>query len=139
MHSVLGKINYGGSKCSSLYLGLVLPSGGRQSLNGPGHQRRGKQTFDDVDTWFRRLEIFRNVEISAENLNDFLHLVRRRLEVPPAGIPRSGHVDVLLFDVEEVVRRSEDRNPAWVVPKSEIFLLDVRRRFVDRHNLATAV
>jgi hypothetical protein len=28
VHSVFGKINYGGLKHSSLYLGLVLPSGG---------------------------------------------------------------------------------------------------------------
>ena len=32
MHSVFGKINYGGLKHNSLYLGLVLPSGGWQSL-----------------------------------------------------------------------------------------------------------
>ncbi len=34
MHSVFGKINYDGLKHNSLYLGLVLPSGGRQSLIG---------------------------------------------------------------------------------------------------------
>jgi hypothetical protein len=28
VHSVFGKINYGGLKQNSLYLGLVLPSGG---------------------------------------------------------------------------------------------------------------
>jgi hypothetical protein len=28
VHSVFGKINYGGLKHSNLYLGLVLPSGG---------------------------------------------------------------------------------------------------------------
>ncbi len=28
VHSVFGKINYGGLKHNSLYLGLVLPSGG---------------------------------------------------------------------------------------------------------------
>jgi hypothetical protein len=28
VHSVLGNINYGGLKHNSLYLGLVLPSGG---------------------------------------------------------------------------------------------------------------
>jgi len=28
LHSVFGKINYGGLKHNSLYLGLVLPSGG---------------------------------------------------------------------------------------------------------------
>ncbi len=32
MHSVFGKINYGGLKCNSLYLGLVLQSSGWQSL-----------------------------------------------------------------------------------------------------------
>jgi len=32
LHSVFGKINYGGLKHDSLYLGLVLPSGGWQSL-----------------------------------------------------------------------------------------------------------
>jgi hypothetical protein len=32
VHSVFGKINYGGLKHNSLYLGLVLPSGGWQSL-----------------------------------------------------------------------------------------------------------
>ncbi len=32
MHYVLGKINYGGLKHNSLYLGLVLLSGGWQSL-----------------------------------------------------------------------------------------------------------
>ncbi len=31
MHSVFGKINFGGLKRNGLYLGLVLPSGGRQS------------------------------------------------------------------------------------------------------------
>jgi hypothetical protein len=28
VHSVFGKINYGGLKHNSLYVGLVLPSGG---------------------------------------------------------------------------------------------------------------
>ncbi len=28
VHSVFGKVNYGGLKHNSLYLGLVLPSGG---------------------------------------------------------------------------------------------------------------
>jgi hypothetical protein len=28
VHYVFGKINYGGLKCNSLYLGLGLPSGG---------------------------------------------------------------------------------------------------------------
>jgi hypothetical protein len=32
VHSVSGKINYGGLKHNSLFLGLVLPSGGWQSL-----------------------------------------------------------------------------------------------------------
>ncbi len=32
VHYVFGKINYGGLKCNSLYLGLVLPSSGWQSL-----------------------------------------------------------------------------------------------------------
>jgi hypothetical protein len=32
VHYVFGKINYGGLKHNSLYLGLVLPSGGWQSL-----------------------------------------------------------------------------------------------------------
>jgi hypothetical protein len=32
VHSVFGEINYGGLKHNSLYLGLVLPSGGWQSL-----------------------------------------------------------------------------------------------------------
>ncbi len=32
MHSVFGKINSGGLKHNSLYVGLVLPSGGWQSL-----------------------------------------------------------------------------------------------------------
>jgi hypothetical protein len=32
VHSVFGKINYGGLKHNSLHLGLVLPSGGWQSL-----------------------------------------------------------------------------------------------------------
>ncbi len=32
MHSVFGKINYGDLKPNSVYLGLVLPSGGCQSL-----------------------------------------------------------------------------------------------------------
>jgi len=32
VHSVVGKINYGGLKHNSLYLALVLPSGGWQSL-----------------------------------------------------------------------------------------------------------
>jgi hypothetical protein len=32
VHSVFGKINYGGLKHNSLYLALVLPSGGWQSL-----------------------------------------------------------------------------------------------------------
>ncbi len=32
VHSVFGKINYGGLKHNSLYLGLVLPSGGWQCL-----------------------------------------------------------------------------------------------------------
>ncbi len=32
MHSVFGKINYGGLKHNSVYLGLVLPSGGWQNL-----------------------------------------------------------------------------------------------------------
>ncbi len=32
VHSVFGKINYGSLKHNSLYLGLVLPSGGWQSL-----------------------------------------------------------------------------------------------------------
>ncbi len=32
VHSVFGKINYGGLKHNSLYLGLVVPSGGWQSL-----------------------------------------------------------------------------------------------------------
>ncbi len=32
VHYVFGKINYGGLKRNSLYLGLVLPSGGWQSL-----------------------------------------------------------------------------------------------------------
>jgi hypothetical protein len=36
VHSVFGKINYGGLKHNSLYLGLVLPSGGRQSTIGLG-------------------------------------------------------------------------------------------------------
>ena len=34
VHSVFDKINYGGLKPNSLYLGLVLPSGGWQSLIG---------------------------------------------------------------------------------------------------------
>jgi hypothetical protein len=32
VHSVFGKINYGGLKHNSLYLALVLPYGGWQSL-----------------------------------------------------------------------------------------------------------
>jgi hypothetical protein len=32
VHSVFGKINHGGLKHNSLYMGLVLPSGGWQSL-----------------------------------------------------------------------------------------------------------
>ncbi len=32
VHSVFGNINYGGLKHNSLYLGLVLPSGGWHSL-----------------------------------------------------------------------------------------------------------
>jgi hypothetical protein len=32
MHSVFDKINYGGLKHNSLYLGLVMPCGGWQSL-----------------------------------------------------------------------------------------------------------
>jgi hypothetical protein len=32
VHSVFGKINYGGLKHNSLYTGLVLPSGERKSL-----------------------------------------------------------------------------------------------------------
>jgi hypothetical protein len=32
VHSVFGKINYRGLKHNSLYFGLVLPSGGWQSL-----------------------------------------------------------------------------------------------------------
>jgi hypothetical protein len=37
VHSVFGKINYGGLKHNSLYLGLVLPSGGdRASLKCEG-------------------------------------------------------------------------------------------------------
>ncbi len=38
MQTVFGKINYGGLKHNSLYLGLVLPSGGWQSLNGSLNQ-----------------------------------------------------------------------------------------------------
>jgi hypothetical protein len=32
VHSVIGKINYGGLKYNSLFLGLVLPFGGCQSV-----------------------------------------------------------------------------------------------------------
>ena len=44
VHSVFGKLNYGGLKHNSLYLGLVLPSGGWQSLIG--HRQERDWIFD---------------------------------------------------------------------------------------------
>jgi hypothetical protein len=49
VHSVSGKINYGGLKHNSLYLGLVLPSGGSQSLIGAPPTEIN--TFVDGGTW----------------------------------------------------------------------------------------
>ncbi len=48
VHSVFGKINYAGLKHNSLYLGLVLPSGGWQSLI---HKFRRKWSVVNTAPW----------------------------------------------------------------------------------------
>ncbi len=76
MHSVFGKINYGGLKHNSLYLGPVLPSGGGQSLIRH-HTQRYDTHLDDKDRTIS-LTIFSIVTLSItikarESIQDTQH------------------------------------------------------------------
>ncbi len=62
MQSVFGKINYGGLKHNSLYLWLVLPSGGWQSLIDFGNNCNMKMHHASKSDYFNRMckRVFKN-------------------------------------------------------------------------------
>jgi hypothetical protein len=70
VHSVFGKINYGGLKHNSLYFGLILPSGGWQSLIA-----MEQRTLKNVNyCWNTELSFYLETS-GGQNFNLYLNVV----------------------------------------------------------------